>query len=266
MGAAALFLADQLPMDSFIRPIAPVLLDTVWMSIHVPVIMVSYSVLALAVLVAHVQLVTMAFSPGKRRFIELLDGIHYWYVQVGSLLLAAGIITGSMWAASSWGRYWGWDPKEVWSLAALLGYLTILHVRIDHERLSVWAYALGGVMIVSIFVILAVKLAPLSSATGVGLVAAIGAVLFLVLGQGMFATAMKSILCFWLIIMTYVGVNYVLGAGLHSYGFGTGAVVRSMFLTGGIDLAIVAICALIYGLRRIGARGKPVPLSVAVVS
>lgn len=45
------------------------------------------------------------------------------------LLLVAGIIAGSVRAASSWGRYWGWDPKEVWSLIAFLAYMAILHAR-----------------------------------------------------------------------------------------------------------------------------------------
>jgi hypothetical protein len=58
------------------------------------------------------------------------------------------------------------------------------------------------------------------------------------------------VLAFWLLIMTYVGVNYVLGIGLHSYGFGTGAVVRYLFLVGGIDLALIAVCCLAYLLRR----------------
>ncbi len=57
-------------------------------------------------------------------------------------------------------------------------------------------------------------------------------------------------LAFWLIIMTYIGVNYVLGIGLHSYGFGTGAVVRYMFTTAGIDLSLIALCCIVYVLRR----------------
>ncbi|MEK6799502.1 MAG: cytochrome c biogenesis protein CcsA [Planctomycetota bacterium] len=250
MGALALVLANVLPTDSFIRPIAPVLLDTVWMSIHVPIIMVSYSVLALAVLVAHVQLIAMSLSPRRTQLSLTVDGLHYWYVHVGSILLTAGIITGSMWAASSWGRYWGWDPKEVWSLVALLGYLTILHVRIDAEKIPAWACFVALAMAAAIFAIIAPKLSPLTGGKILGLVGALGGMGVLVLARGRFATAVKSILCFWLIIMTYVGVNYVLGIGLHSYGFGTGAVARSMFLAGGMDLGFVGLCTLIYLLRR----------------
>ena len=58
--------------------------------------------------------------------------------------------------------------------------------------------------------------------------------------------------------MTYVGVNYVLGIGLHSYGFGTGAVIRWMFLVGGIDLALIFICCIVY-LVRCRLHSSPAP-------
>ena len=250
MGALSLFLADSLPLDHFVRPIVPVLLDTIWMSIHVPVIMVSYSVLALAALIAHLQLVIMASVPRRRQLIDTLDSLHYWYVHVGAILLLAGIITGSMWAASSWGRYWGWDPKEVWSLIAFVGYLTILHVRVNYERVPAWAYWVAALLAIALFVILVRMLAPMSSAKVVGLAGAAVAMVIFVTLRGRFAVALKSVLAFWLLIMTYVGVNYVLGIGLHSYGFGTGAVVRYLFLVGGIDLALIAVCCLAYLFRR----------------
>ncbi|MCK4660837.1 MAG: cytochrome c biogenesis protein CcsA [Phycisphaerae bacterium] len=257
MGALALFLADALlGHDSYIRPIVPVLMDTVWMSIHVPVIMVSYSVLALAMVIAHVQLVVMAFAPHNSRLIAQIDGFHYWHIHVGSILLLAGIITGSMWGASSWGRYWGWDPKEVWSLIAFLGYLTILHVRADRQRVSWWAYLIGGLLIVALFVVVVQKLAPLSLVKGFALAGTALAIVLFVVARGRLATALKSVLCFWLILMTYLGVNYVLGTGLHSYGFGKGAVARYMLLLGVIDLAVaLALCAIHLARGRQEARG-----------
>jgi ABC-type transport system involved in cytochrome c biogenesis permease subunit len=264
MGAVSLMLADLLPMDPSVRPIPPVLRDTIWMSVHVPVIMVSYSVLALGVLIAHVQLATMAAVPGKRRLIHTVDQLHYWYIHVGSILLFVGVVTGSMWAAYSWGRYWGWDPKEVWSLVALLAYLTILHVRIDYERVPRWAYVVGLIGSIAVFAVIVPKLAPLTSGKIVGLVgAAVGTVVF-VMSRGRFGTALKSVVAFWLIIMTYVGVNYVLGIGLHSYGFGTGAVVRYMFLLGTIDLSFIALCALVYyGRMTFGPGRQEQPLEAA---
>jgi ABC-type transport system involved in cytochrome c biogenesis permease subunit len=250
MGAVALLLATCLPMDHFIRPIAPVLLDTVWMSIHVPVIMVSYSVLALAVLIAHVQLGVMALAPARAATAKSLDTLHYWYVHVGTILLTIGIITGSMWAASSWGRYWGWDPKEVWSLAALLGYLAVMHVRIDLNKTPRWMYAIALVLLAAMIAVILPRFAPITGTKLALLFTAVAGLSVLVLARGMFGTAVKSILCFWLIVMTYVGVNFVLGIGLHSYAFGKGAVARRMLEFGAIDLAFVALCTLIYLLRR----------------
>ena len=249
MGAVALLIADLVPgLDPFIRPAVPVLLDTIWMSIHVPIIMVSYSVLALATLFAHAQLGLLALCP--RRMVErlgpLVDALHYWYIHVGSILLVAGIITGSMWGASSWGRYWGWDPKEVWSLIAFVGYLAILHVRVDHEPRGWLSYLLGAALTVAVFTLIVRRFRPLSEVEIIGLGGALVAVVFFVLARGPFATAMKSIIAFWLIVMTYVGVNFVLGVGLHSYGFGKGAVAYWMFLIGGIDLALILGLGLIY--------------------
>ncbi|MBN2563343.1 MAG: cytochrome c biogenesis protein CcsA [Phycisphaerae bacterium] len=250
MAALSLCLADILPLDAYIRPIVPVLRDTFWMATHVPVIMVSYSVLALGVLIAHVQVAVMAVAPRRRELIDTIDSLHYWYIHVGSILLWVGIVTGSMWAMASWGRYWGWDPKEVWSLVALLGYLTILHVRINREKVPAWAYVVAVLLAFGVFVMVLPALLPITGVEALVIGGAILAMAFLVLARGKFATALKSILCFWLIIMAYVGVNFVLGMGLHSYGFGKGAVVRYLFVIGGIDLLLMAICAAAYLLRR----------------
>lgn len=252
LGAVALLLADCLPLDHYIRPVAPILLDTIWMSIHVPVIMVSYSVLALAVVIAHVQLVAAAVVPSRGGFLRTIDSLHAGYVSAGTFLLLIGIVTGSMWAASSWGRYWGWDPKEVWSLVALLGYLALLHVRIDTARVSPAALIVAAILATALFGIIAYRLAPLTGIRLLALTAAASAMGVFLLGRGPFATAVKSILAFWLIIMTYVGVNFVLGTGLHTYAFGTGAVVHYLFLIGGIDLLLVGICGGAYLLRGSG--------------
>jgi cytochrome c-type biogenesis protein CcsB len=176
-----MLLTDLLPMDAFIHPIPPVLAGTPWLAIHVPIIMVSYSVLALGVIIAHAQVVFSALGPKKVQLVEKMADLNYWYMFVGSILLIVGIMTGSMWAAESWGRYWGWDPKEVWSLVAWLAYMAILHGRVDR-----------------------------------------------ILGQ--FGVAVMSILAFQTILMTYLGVNYVLGTGLHSYGFGESPIATWMLV------------------------------------
>ena len=192
MSLLTMALVDLLPIDPFVHPMAPVLSGTPWLAIHVPIIMVSYSVLALGVLIAHMQVGIEIFRPQAREAAGRMNDLLYWYMHAGSLLLVAGIITGSIWAASSWGRYWGWDPKEVWSLIAFLAYMGILHARFDRQIHA-------------------------------------------------FGVAAASIVAFWTVLMTYIGVNFVLSAGLHSYGFGSGGVVQWMAVIGGLEVAFLTV-------------------------
>jgi hypothetical protein len=210
-------------------------------------------------LIAHAQLFAMALTPQRRELIDKLDSLHYWYVHVGTILLGAGIITGSMWAASSWGRYWGWDPKEVWSLIAFLAYLVILHVRVDREVIPFWIYAVGLVLTAGLCVVVVPLMASLDAMESSKsplipmkikyLAAGIVLAAVFVLVRGRFAVAFKSAVAFWFIIMTYVGVNFVLNSGLHSYGFGTGAVAHNMMLIGSIDLGLIGLLTIVHLIR-----------------
>ncbi len=190
MSALAMLLVDRLPMDPFIHPMQPVLAGTPWLAIHVPIIMVSYATLALVTFFAHVVVGVEIFAPERREMARRWSALAYWYIHVGAILLITGILTGSIWAASSWGRYWGWDPKEVWSLVAFLAYMAILHARFDKQIED-------------------------------------------------FGVAVGAIVAFWMILMTYLGVNYVLAAGLHSYGFGSSNLVTSMATIAALEAAFL---------------------------
>jgi len=211
MSALAMVFANRLPIDPFLHPMPPVLSGTPWLAIHVPIIMVSYSVLTLGVLVAHMQVGFTLAGKGRSPQGLQMNDLLYWYMHVGSILLIVGILTGSIWAASSWGRYWGWDPKEVWSLVAFLAYMAILHGRFDRII-------------------------------------------------GPFGVAVASIAAFWTILMTYIGVNFVLASGLHSYGFGSSSVVRWM----GIVL-LAEILFLAVGWRANRKESRPMGLRAARV-
>jgi len=206
MATLAMVLVDLLPLDPFIHPMQPVLSGTPWLAIHVPITMVSYSVFALGMLAAHIQIGTEIFAPARRQLAARMNDLLYWYMHVGSILLAAGIFTGSIWAASSWGRYWGWDPKEVWSLIALLAYMAILHGRFD--RLI-----------------------------------------------GPFGTAAMSIVAFWTVLMTYIGVNFVLTAGLHSYGFGQSSVTTWMAVLALAEILFLTAGLVAHNRRRSAGAG-----------
>jgi ABC-type transport system involved in cytochrome c biogenesis permease subunit len=134
-----------------VGPLMPVLRDNFWLTLHVLTITASYGAGALVWGLANLSL--LHFLLGRYREIEdkspaegscdalaprklppeactTLAQFMYRGMQVAVLLLAAGTIFGGLWADVSWGRFWGWDSKEVWALIALLVYLGILHARL----------------------------------------------------------------------------------------------------------------------------------------
>ena len=128
-GFLCLVFAEKLPIDSAINPLVPVLAHTFWLSVHVMTIMLAYSALAVTMVLGHVVLYFELFRPARRDLLRTLSRLLYRTLQVGLLFLAAGIIFGAVWANESWGRYWGWDPKETWSLITFFVYLAIVHAR-----------------------------------------------------------------------------------------------------------------------------------------
>jgi cytochrome c-type biogenesis protein CcsB len=174
----AMIVANSAPaiLDATLQPLEPVLRSNLWLIIHVMTITLSYAAFFLALGIGNVALFHV-IRGAKVQSQEINDYVDTCYksLQVGVVLLAAGTILGGVWADYSWGRFWGWDPKETWALIALLGYLALLHAR------------LGG----------------------------------LIKNFGMLAGA---IIAFNLVVMAWYGVNFVLGAGLHTYGFGAGGI------------------------------------------
>jgi ABC-type transport system involved in cytochrome c biogenesis permease subunit len=162
-----------------ITPLMPVLSSPL-LSIHVCLVMLSYTLFAFLALNSLAALVT--------RQNYQLSTINY-QLKLAVSLLAAGIILGAIWANQSWGRYWGWDPKEVWALITLMVYAIPLHftpkeVRGERleERTSFYKSPLKGVR---------------------------GSVFFHI----------YLVFAFLTVIITYFGVNFFLG-GMHSYANG----------------------------------------------
>ena len=125
--------------------------------------------------------------------VKPLANFVYRTMQVGVLLIAAGTILGGVWADYSWGRFWGWDAKEVWALTTLVVYLVPLH-----GRFAGWVNT--------------------------------------------FWLVFASVVCYLSVIMAWYGVNFVLGVGLHSYGFTEGGSQGGMMiiLAGVLALPVAA--------------------------
>lgn len=128
-----LFVAGMSWMNPEITPLVPVL-KSYWLIIHVAVITSSYGFLGMAALLGLLNLILMS-ARSKVRTEKLSDSIlEVSYIIelamiIGLMLLTAGCFIGAVWANESWGRYWGWDPKETWALVSILTYTVILHLR-----------------------------------------------------------------------------------------------------------------------------------------
>ena len=130
--------------DPAIGPLVPVLVSY-WLNIHVTIITSSYGFLGLSALLGMLILILyMTKAPGRdnvKQAIKTLDGINYNVMVAGLGLLTIGTLLGGVWANESWGRYWGWDAKETWSLVTILVYSTVLHFRFIPKMKSAWLTA-----------------------------------------------------------------------------------------------------------------------------
>ncbi|MFC1798969.1 c-type cytochrome biogenesis protein CcsB [Thermodesulfobacteriota bacterium] len=125
----------SLSTSSKIQPLLPALKSN-WLIAHVIACFIGYAAFAIAFGISLMYLLKQKDSEGNNallsRFPELhvLDELTHQMVMFGFLFLSIGIITGAVWANSAWGRYWGWDPKETWSLITWFVYATLLHARL----------------------------------------------------------------------------------------------------------------------------------------
>lgn len=120
-------------LNPTIGPLVPVLRDNFWLSTHVTMVIMSYGAYALSWILANTLLIKKRFSVVSKKDETYYCDLIYTCLKFGSVLLAGGILLGGVWADYSWGRFWGWDPKETWSLIALC-----LYVAIQHGRYTSW--------------------------------------------------------------------------------------------------------------------------------
>jgi ABC-type transport system involved in cytochrome c biogenesis permease subunit len=190
--SAPLFLglSDELTL------LPPILNTPFWLSTHVLIICASYGAFLIAAVLGHFYL----FKTQEIESMKLLFNL----ILVGTALLIAGTLLGGVWAMQSWGRFWGWDPKECWAFISIFFYLVVIH---GHylRRLSPTQLALGA---------------------SLGFIA---------------------------ITFNWYGVNYILGKGLHSYGFAKG---DSFFYLLGISCDLLLLLGLFIFKKRYEIKKK----------
>lgn len=118
-------LGESNPQITQLMPV----LQSPLLSIHVVVIMIAYSLLAFIMLNGVTAVILHQSQKECKEQIERLQIISQIILYPAIFLLAIGIFIGAVWANVSWGRYWGWDPKEIWALITMLVYALALHPR-----------------------------------------------------------------------------------------------------------------------------------------
>ena len=155
-------LVVSLSHDRSIPHLAPAL-QSYWMSIHVPVMFLSYAAFANAFALGMAYLIQQRQIKSKRPSelsyqlppLEDIDRLIYAIIAVAFPVLTLGVMLGARWAYDAWGRYWGWDPKETWALITWLVYLVYLHMRLMvgwRGRKSVYLSMAGFVVVLFTYV------------------------------------------------------------------------------------------------------------------
>ncbi|MBP6373556.1 MAG: cytochrome c biogenesis protein CcsA [Flavobacterium sp.] len=137
-------------MDPSIANLQPVL-NSYWLMIHVAVIVASYGPFALAMVLGIVALFLMIFTTEKNKEkmnlnIQEITYINELALTIGLVMLTIGNFLGGQWANESWGRYWGWDPKETWALISIMLYAFVIHARFVPALRGKWVYNLMSVL------------------------------------------------------------------------------------------------------------------------
>ncbi len=150
VAAMILMIAHWSWMDPEIANLVPVL-DSYWLMIHVSVIVGSYGPLTLGMILGIVSLFLILITNEKnKKKIDLnlkeLTIINELTITVGLIMLTIGNFLGGQWANESWGRYWGWDPKETWALISIMIYAFILHMRLIPGLRGKWIFNLMSII------------------------------------------------------------------------------------------------------------------------
>ncbi|UOY06241.1 cytochrome c biogenesis protein CcsA [Muricauda sp. SCSIO 64092] len=151
-----LWIAHQSWVDPSIANLVPVL-DSYWLMIHVAVIVGSYGPLTVGMILGVVSLLLIILTTKEnKKKMELnlkeLTIINELALTVGLVMLTIGNFLGGQWANESWGRYWGWDPKETWALVSIMIYAFVLHMRLVPALKGRWLFnfmsvvAFGAIM------------------------------------------------------------------------------------------------------------------------
>ena len=149
VAAIILYFAHENWTDPAIANLQPVL-DSYWVLIHVSIIVGSYGPFFVGAILGVLALILMILttSSNKKKMdlnIKELTIINEMALTLGLVMLTIGNFLGGMWANESWGRYWGWDPKETWALVSIMVYAFVIHMRLVPGLRGRWFFNIMSV-------------------------------------------------------------------------------------------------------------------------
>ena len=149
MTAIFMFTAHLSGIDPQITTLVPVL-KSYWLTIHVSIITGSYGFLALGCMLGFMALILFIFRSDKRphidKTIKHITAINEVSLIIGLSALVVGNFLGGVWANESWGRYWGWDPKETWAYIAIITYVVVTHLRLIPKLNNPYVFSVASTL------------------------------------------------------------------------------------------------------------------------
>jgi len=149
MAGVFMFTAHLSGIDPQITTLVPVL-KSYWLTIHVSIITGSYGFLAIGAMLGFMSLILFIFRDPKNKHIDdtikHITAINEASLIIGLAALIVGNFLGGVWANESWGRYWGWDPKETWAYVAIITYAIVLHLRMIPKVNTPYVFAVASTL------------------------------------------------------------------------------------------------------------------------
>ena len=145
-----LFVSSLSWMDPQINPLVPVL-KSPWLMFHVAIIMSAYGFFGISFLIGIINLSIMSIASKEgiltfKQKLKELSLINEISLIIGLILMTIGTFMGAVWANESWGRYWGWDPKETWALITIVIYVLVTHLHLVKKWYNLWSFNLCSVV------------------------------------------------------------------------------------------------------------------------
>jgi cytochrome c-type biogenesis protein CcsB len=143
-----MFTAHLTSIDPQITNLVPVL-KSYWLTIHVSVLTASYGFFGLGAILGFMSLIMFIFRKNRPHMdenIKYITAINEIALIIGLSAITIGNFLGGVWANESWGRYWGWDPKETWAYVSIVVYAIVVHTRFIKALNNPFAFSVASLL------------------------------------------------------------------------------------------------------------------------